>query len=180
MIAERLEKFRTRGRIRLSPLAKQMYDQDMHDEIRFDKPGGLADPIVGRGRVHHIRAAAILAAVDGSTFVTPDHLIAAKAIWDYCRSSVAYLWKHVVVAESTGDSKADKTTAQVIQIITEAEDGVTRDEIESHRLLTGGRRAKPLLTGVLQSLMSQGLIIQKKVPTGHPGQPPKKYFLKES
>lgn len=74
----------------------------IYSELSEGKPG-LLGSVVSRGEAQVMRLACLYALQDMSYVVTPDHLTAALALWEYCESSAKYIF-----GERLGDPIADE------------------------------------------------------------------------
>lgn len=91
VLQDNLTKAKTRARVKLHPTVVDLHDQ-MVRELSENLPHGMVGPMVSRGRAHFSRLALIYALLDGSVFIQEPHLRAAKAVWDYCKASVDFLF----------------------------------------------------------------------------------------
>jgi len=67
-----------------------------------------------------MRLACLYALLDRSPVVTAAHLRAAKAVWDYCAASVAFVF---------GDALGDPTADTILSALRASTSGLTRTEI---------------------------------------------------
>lgn len=79
----------------LTPEAKERWEAEMYPQLREDRPG-LAGAMSARGSAFVLRVALIYALLDGDpkrAAVAPEHLRAAKAVWDYSVASAYQLFR---------------------------------------------------------------------------------------
>ncbi len=81
--------------------AKASWAED-YAVLSAEKPGMLG-AITARAEAQVMRLACLYAALDTTCLVSPVHLKAARALWQYCEASVRYIF-----GERTGDPVADR------------------------------------------------------------------------
>jgi hypothetical protein len=91
---------RTERSIQMSTEAKAVW-ADIYNKLS-DTDTGLLGAITSRAEAQMVRLALIYALLESSDEILPDHLIAAKALWDYCFDSARY-----VFGDRFGDPVAD-------------------------------------------------------------------------
>jgi hypothetical protein len=91
---------RTERRISMSPEAKMVW-AEIYNKLS-DTDTGLLGAITSRAEAQMVRIALIYALLDSSSEILPEHLIAAKAFWDYCYDSARYIF-----GDRFGDPVAD-------------------------------------------------------------------------
>jgi hypothetical protein len=83
---------------------------------------GLWGQISGRGAPAVLRLSLIYALLDGARRISPPHLKAALALWDYNVASVK-----LIFGDSTGDQEADR----LLDALRRQPDGLTREQISA-------------------------------------------------
>lgn len=116
----------------------------VYSELSEGKPG-LLGSVVSRGEAQVMRLACLYALQDMSYVVTPDHLTAALALWEYCESSAKYIF-----GQRLGDPIAD----ELLKALRQHRDGMTRTEIRDW--FGRNRKANEIDRG-LALLAKQGL-----------------------
>ena len=91
----------------------------VYAELSEGKPG-LLGSVISRGEAQVMRLACLYALQDMSYVVTPDHLTAALALWEYCESSAKYIF-----GQRLGDPIAD----ELLKALRQHRDGMTKTEI---------------------------------------------------
>ena len=122
--------------------------------------------MINRGEAQVIRLAMLYAALDGTNGeITPEHLNAALAVWEYCEHSARW-----VFGERLGDPLADS----IFEALQTHGDGMTRTDISNFL----GRNAKAeRIATALQFLHGHGKARseQKQVVEGL-GRPVERWF----
>jgi hypothetical protein len=90
------------GIIRRTPTAED-YWADLYERLANDEPGGLLGAVIARDSAQVLRLSVTYALLDGCHQVDVPHVVAAEAVWDYCRASAA-----LIFGERTGDNIADR------------------------------------------------------------------------
>jgi hypothetical protein len=101
--------------------------------------------VVSRGEAQLMRLACLYAIQDMSYVVTPDHLTAALALWEFCECSAKYIF-----GQRLGDPIAD----ELLKALRHHLDGMTRTEIRDW--FGRNRKANEIDRG-LSLLAKQGL-----------------------
>jgi hypothetical protein len=91
----------------------------VYPDLSEGKPG-MVGALTSRAEAQVLRLSMIYALLDGENVVRVPHLLAALAVWDYCESSVSYIF-----GDTTGDPVADT----ILEALKAAPDGLTRTEI---------------------------------------------------
>ena len=99
-LKDAIEFARTERSIRMSPEAKNVW-AEIYNKLS-DTDTGLLGAITSRAEAQMVRMSLIYALLDSSSEILPDHLIAAKALWDYCYDSARYIF-----GDRFGDPVAD-------------------------------------------------------------------------
>ena len=102
----------------------------------------------------------IYALLDGEKFVRVPHLLAALAVWDYCETSVRYIF-----GQTLGDPVADA----ILEALKAAPNGLTRTEIYN---LFGRHQRSENIQQAIGELLRRGLISIETIETG--GRPTEK------
>lgn len=142
------------GALRWSDEAEALWSEVYAAHLAdVDSLGGIAAPMVARGDAQMIRLIATYAALDGAGVIRPDHVEAARAVWDYCRASTLR-----VFGDATGDPIADR----IANAVEDTPEGMGRREI--HELL--GRNYSALRVDVaVASLVRSGRFEEVEVAT---------------
>ena len=121
---------------------------------------GLIGALSGRAEAHVLRLSMLYALLDGTAEVTPLHLQAALALWDYAEASMAYIF-----GDTLGDALADPLLAWIRDA---GEEGRTRQALYAH---FGGRIKKPELDNLLRPLIQMELVEEIRLANGKKGRP---------
>jgi len=81
---------------------------------------GLAGAVCNRAEAQVLRLSMLYALSDASAFITPIHLAAALAFWDYCKASAEYLF---------GERLADLNAQKIIEALKSHPEGMTRKQV---------------------------------------------------
>lgn len=153
-LAERLalaaEQARAVGRMYRDQGATALWRR-VYAELADDNPGGLLAAVTSRAEAHALRLSMIYALLDGTDTITERHLLAALALWRYCRSSAALIF---------GRTAADPVEEQILAAITQAP-GISRKDL--YRVL-GNHVKAAALNGILTRLRDAGKVRVEKVP----------------
>jgi hypothetical protein len=101
--------------------------------------------VLSRAEAQVMRLACLYALQDMSYVVTPDHLTAALALWEYCEASARYIF-----GQRLGDPIAD----ELVQALRKHPEGLTRTEIRDW--FGRNRKASEIDRG-LDLLVKQGV-----------------------
>ena len=143
---------RSVGEIKRDERARAVW-RDVYPDLSEGKPG-LLGGVISRAEAQVMRLACLYALQDMSYVVTPDHLTAALALWEYCEASAKYIF-----GERLGDPVADT----LVDAIQKHPSGMTRTEIRDW--FGRNRKAHEIDRG-LSLLTKQGLIRREAVQTG--------------
>ena len=91
---------RTERSILMSSEAKKVW-AEIYNKLS-DTDTGLLGAITSRAEAQMVRLSLIYALLDSSSEILPEHLIAAKALWEYCYDSARYIF-----GDRFGDPVAD-------------------------------------------------------------------------
>lgn len=111
-----------------------------------DARPGLLGNVTNRAEALVLRVALVYAAMDGTATVSPAHLRAALAVWDYCFRSSAFIF-----GEAMGDPVADGILAG----LRSAADGLTRTELSA---LFSGNTSSARIAKALGALAGMGMV----------------------
>jgi hypothetical protein len=125
------------------------------------KPG-LLGAVTSRAEAQTLRLASIYALLDLSHRIRVEHLYAALALWKYNEQSARYIF---------GDSLGDPVTDELLQIIREHPDGITRTRIRDK---FGRHKTADQINRALAVLLEHRLAERKFIQTG--GRPVEKWF----
>jgi hypothetical protein len=107
------------GPIKRNTEARQRWAA-IYPDLTADHPGMLG-AITSRGEAQVTRLSLIYAALDRSKVITPDHLDAALAVWEYSERSCTHIF---------GDALGDPVADDILRALRRAgEDGLTRTQI---------------------------------------------------
>lgn len=135
-----------------SPAAREVW-HEMYPQLTAGRPG-LLGAVLSRAEAHVLRLSMIYALLDGVALIEPAHLLAARAIWDYCAASAEYVF---------GDALGDPVGDAVLSALRAAdEDGLTRAEIYD---LLGRHARRERIGQVLAQLEGLGLATFRREPT---------------
>lgn len=143
---------RVRGEMIRTPEAAELW-REMYDDLTSERDD-LVGAITARAEAQVMRLACIYACLDKSSVVQPDHLLAAKALWDFCRRSVEFIF-----GEALGHTVADRILAE----LRSHSRGMTRTDIRD--LFSRNRRAGEI-EAALNLLQERGLVRVTTETTG--------------
>jgi hypothetical protein len=130
----------------------------VYPELSDGKPG-LVGALTSRAEAQVMRSSMVYALLDQSKHVKVPHLLAALALWDYCESSVKYIF-----GEAIGDPVADT----IFSALKAAPDGLSRTAINN---LFGRHQSSTRIQNAISELLKKGLITIETVETGgRPGE----------
>src|SRR5262249_28777946 len=90
------------GRLAWTDPARSLWAGSIYDELTTPVLGRLAE-VLSRSAPHVLRVAGIYALADGKQALEPDHLLAAKALWDSSAKCACYIF-----GDALGDPIAEK------------------------------------------------------------------------
>jgi hypothetical protein len=105
---------------------------------------GLLGAMIGRAEAQVIRLALIYALFDRCAEIDFGHLQAAIAVWEFCESSVRYIF---------GDALGDPIADEILRQLRAAKDGLTRTQV---RDLFGRHRTADRIGLALSTLERSG------------------------
>jgi Protein of unknown function (DUF3987) len=126
--------------------------REVYPELSEGKPG-LLGAMTSRAEAHVMRLSAIYALLDESTLITPAHLQAALALWQYCEDSARFIF-----GEALGDPLAD----EILRVLRTRPEGMTRNELRDH---FGRHKSSEQIQQALKMLAEQGLVTWLKIET---------------
>jgi Bifunctional DNA primase/polymerase, N-terminal/Protein of unknown function (DUF3987) len=150
LISDRLAVARQIEEMNFAPSAEAVWDQ-MYDELGYERHGWIG-VLTDRSQPIVLRLAMIYALTDGATSILPEHLQAARALWDYSARSVQFIF-----GRTTGNVLADR-------ILEALEEGpLTTSEISV--VVFNKNIAALQLHTALAVLEARGLVVKQKVRT---------------
>ncbi|HSS12241.1 MAG TPA: hypothetical protein VLL25_20300, partial [Acidimicrobiales bacterium] len=128
---------------------------ELYKEMATDDPGGLLGAAISRDAPQVLRLSLLYALLDAEDSIGVPHLLAAWAIWRYCRASA-----ELIFGDLQGDTVADRLLAALRQA---APAGLTsREQFEA----LGGHVSAVRLAMARQLLEERGLIVTRTETTG--------------
>jgi hypothetical protein len=153
-IQDALQASRKIERLERSPEAADLW-RDIYYEMANDDPDGLLGSVVARGDAQLLRISVLYALLDGEPVIRPEHLLAARDVWAYCRMSA-----QVIFGDTVGDEIADR----ILRLIRRGDaDGTDRTAITK---ALSGHVKKPQLDAALELLVERDLIGEWTEKTG--------------
>ena len=157
VLAGAIKHARTAGRLRLDPAARELWHH-AYQQLAIAQPG-IAGAICARAEAHTIRLALLYALSDGERHITPEHLQAALALYDYAARSATW-----AMQGATGNPLAEQIHAALLN----APDGLTRSQISD--ALQHNRPAEQIQQA-LSALTLAGRATRTQIPTaGRPAE----------
>jgi hypothetical protein len=145
------------GEVGRDPEARSLWAQ-VYPELSEGKPG-MVGALTSRAEAQVLRLSMIFALLDSEVFVRPQHLLPALALWDYCESSVQYIF-----GQAIGDPVADT----IFSALKAKPDDLTRTEINN---LFGRNQSSVRIQNAIAELLRQELITIETIETGgRPGE----------
>jgi hypothetical protein len=140
------------GEVTRTPEARTLWSK-VYPALSEGKPG-LVGALTSRAEAQVLRLSMIYALLDGGKFVRVPHLLAALAVWDYCETSVRYIF-----GQAIGDPVADV----IFEALKATPDGLTRTEISNN--LFGRHETAERIQQAIGELLRRGLITIETVET---------------
>jgi hypothetical protein len=157
VLAGAIKHARTAGRLRLDPAARELWHH-AYQQLAIAQPG-IAGAICARAEAHTIRLALLYALSDGERHITPEHLQAALALYDYAARSATW-----ALQGATGNPLAEQIHAALLN----APGGLTRSQISD--ALQHNRPAEQIQQA-LGALTLAGRATRTQIPTaGRPAE----------
>ena len=113
-----LARARRAGQLRLDEGARALW-WDAYTRLAQPQPG-LVGALCARAEAHTIRLALIYALADGGRQITPAHLEAALALFDYAARSASF---------ALGSASGDPLAEQIHAVLRRSPDGLTRTQL---------------------------------------------------
>lgn len=136
-----LERGRETRRVERDDLARRMW-ADVYPELSEGRPG-LVGAVCARAEAQVLRLSLVYAVLDAADAISPAHLKAALAVWEYAEASARYIF-----GDATGDHVAD----QILRALRCGE--LTRTAISG---LLGRNVAAARIENALRALEAAGL-----------------------
>lgn len=159
-LAEAVSFGRQAGLLKRDSDARDIWHRE-YEALSEGKPG-LLGAATGRAEAQVMRLALIYALLDCSSFIRPEHLNAALAVWRYADQSAAFLF---------GNALGDPTADEILAALRSRPDGMTRLDI---RNLFSGHKSSAYVSRALMSLVEHGLARFQKEDSG--GRPTERWF----
>lgn len=131
----------------------------VYRDLSDGKPG-LVGALTSRAEAQVLRLSVIYALLDREKFVRVPHLLAALGVWDYCETSVRYIF-----GQAIGDPVADT----ILEALKATPSGLSRTEIYN---LFGRHQRSENIQQSIGELLRQGFITIETIETG--GRPTEK------
>jgi hypothetical protein len=139
------------GEVTRTPEARALWAK-VYPDLSEGKPG-LVGALTSRAEAQVLRLSVIYALLDGEKVVHVPHLKAALAVWDYCESSVAYIF---------GGTLGDPVADTILAALKAAPDGLTRTEISN---FLGRHQKSETIQQAIEELQRRGFILKETVET---------------
>jgi hypothetical protein len=142
------------GRMQRTPAAEQLWDR-LYRRMAQDVPGGMLGSVIARDAAQVLRLSVVYALCQASDLIDVDHVVAAFAVWSYCRASAAFIW-----GDSLGNPLADKLLQSLRDSGPEGLSGRQLDRA------VGGHASKSELDAARETLIRRGLVLTYTEETG--------------
>jgi len=106
------------GEIKRDTAARRLW-ADVYPELSEGKPG-LFGAVTARAEAQVLRLSVIYAILDGNPQISPRHLAAALAVWDFCEASARYIF---------GDALGDHVADRILDGLRGSPNGLSRTDI---------------------------------------------------
>lgn len=142
---------RKQGEVRRDTEARELW-KEIYPDLSAGRRGMLG-ALIARGPAQVLRLSLLYALLEQSPAITPEHLLAALALWDYCEASTRHIF-----GDSTGDPIADRILAAL-----RGNGSMTQGEITDllGRHVNAGRLGR-----ALEALLAAGLARSVREETG--------------
>ncbi len=140
------------GEVGRDPEARSLWAQ-VYPELSEGKPG-MVGTLTSRAEAQVLRLSMIFALLDGEVFVSPQHLLPALAVWDYCEASVRYIF-----GQTIGDPVADA----ILEALKATANGLTRTEVSN---LFNRHETAERIQQAIAELLRRGFIAIDAIGTG--------------
>jgi hypothetical protein len=114
---------------------------------------GLLGSLTSRAESQVLRLSMIYALLDGSAVISPQHLQAALAVWDYCLASARYIF-----GDALGLPEAD----EILRALRANPEGLSRTELSA---LFGRHKSAAQIENALRTLAEMGLAEPLQIET---------------
>ncbi|HEX4796176.1 MAG TPA: hypothetical protein VH370_20470 [Humisphaera sp.] len=125
---------------------------------------GMTGALTSRSEAQVMRLAMIYALMDEQRMIRLPHLKAGIALWNYCESSVRYIF---------GSSMGDPVADELLQALRARPEGMTRTEISQH---FANNREAAQISNALMAMSERGLVRMKKEEGQGKGRKPERWF----
>lgn len=153
LLSPYIDTARKAGLIRRTEQAERLW-AEMYREIADDDPYGVLGSIVARADAQVLRLSLIYALLDGARFIEVEHLLAAKALWDYARSSAEFIFGQI-----STDPLAEKLEEELRAVYPEGLDSTQQSR------LFANHADRSRLESARRLLEKKGVAITESVPT---------------
>ena len=143
---------RTVGHMRRDDAARAIWQQ-VYPDLSEGKPG-LLGAVTARAEAQVMRLATMYALMDRAKHIGAVHLGAGLAVWQYCLDSARYIF---------GDALGDQTADEILRLLRDRPDGLTRTEIRDH---FGRNKSGSEIGRALAVLAEYGLAAVERRETG--------------
>jgi hypothetical protein len=137
--------------VSVAPVARKDWIEKHYEDLSEERPG-LVGCVTNRGEAQVLRLAMLYALLDGVPVISADHLVAALALWDYCRQSAEYIFH---------GKQSDKVVQRILAAIKEG----PKTSTELHRMFNNHVPRERMETA-LAGLISSGKIVAEHVDGG--------------
>lgn len=152
-LAEIVATARTRDRITMTDDAWKAWDK-VYPELSAGGDG-LHGAVTARAEAQVIRLALVYCLLDSAEAISPAHLLAALAVWNYCNETARFIF-----GSSLGDRIADEALRRLRAA---GNDGLTRDDLRN----AFQRHVPSERIGIaLEMLKERGKVACERVSTG--------------
>jgi len=149
-----LEEARKLKVMQRTPAAEALWDR-LYRKMAEDEPGGLLGSVIARDAAQVLRLSVLYALCDASASIDTDHVLAAFAVWSYCRASAAFIF-----GDSLGNPLADKL---LLALKDAGPEGLSGRQLDR---AVGGHASKPELDAARDALTRRGLTTTHTVESG--------------
>ena len=157
VLAGAIEHARQAGRLAFDHQARQLWHW-AYTRLAEPQPG-IAGAILARAEAHALRLALIYTLADGERTISPEHLRAGLALWDYAARSATW-----ALQGATGDLLAE----QIHQALQHNPAGLTRSQISD---VLAHNRPAAQIHRALAALALAGRVTHRQIPTaGRPAE----------